>query len=87
MTSKTHSLQKYGTQINCNSLFPSAFNLDGNWYRFFPNVQAIKTPQKLKPNTAWTLTYKGLDFLMNSGLYDESFPTTYYYISSGTRCC
>jgi len=71
MASKTHSLQKYGTQINCNSLFPSAFNLDGNWYGFFPNVQEIKTPQKLKPNTAWTWTYKGLDFLINSGIYTK----------------
>ncbi|XP_060853276.1 uncharacterized protein LOC132931170 [Rhopalosiphum padi] len=71
MAPKTHTLQKYGTQINCNSLFPPAFNLDGNWYGFFPNIQEIKTPQKLKPNTAWTWTYKSLDFLMNSGIYTK----------------
>ncbi|KAE9533437.1 hypothetical protein AGLY_009075 [Aphis glycines] len=70
MAPKTHSLQKYGTQINCNSLYPPAFNLDGNWYGFSPNVQEIKTPQKLKPNSAWTWTYKNLDFLMNSGIYN-----------------
>ncbi|KAF0699333.1 Uncharacterized protein FWK35_00034811 [Aphis craccivora] len=44
MAPKTHTLQKYGTQINCNSMYPPAFNLDGNWYGFFPNVQEIKTP-------------------------------------------
>ncbi|KAL4121025.1 hypothetical protein QTP88_013610 [Uroleucon formosanum] len=43
----------------------------GNWYGFFPNIQEIKTPQKLKPNTAWTWTYKSLDFLMNSGIYTK----------------
>jgi len=71
MAPKTHTLQKYGTQINCNSMYPPAFNLDGNWYGFFPNVQEIKTPPKLKPNTAWTWAYKNLDFLMNSGLYTK----------------
>ncbi|KAF0756823.1 Uncharacterized protein FWK35_00012683 [Aphis craccivora] len=75
MAPKTHSLQKYGTQINCNSLYPPAFNLDGNWYGFSPNVHEIKTPQKLKPNSAWTWTHKNLDFLMNSGIYNTKDTT------------
>ncbi|KAL4153191.1 hypothetical protein QTP88_001024 [Uroleucon formosanum] len=46
-------------------------DVDGNWYGFSPNIQEIKTPQKLKPNTAWMWTYKRLDFLMNSGIYTK----------------
>jgi len=30
MAPKTHNLQKYGTQIDCSSLIPRAFNLDGD---------------------------------------------------------
>lgn len=32
MAAKTHTIQSYGTQTDCNHLFPTAFLLDGDWF-------------------------------------------------------
>lgn len=71
MAPKTHILQKLGTQIDCNMLLPPGFNLDGDWFGILPNIQEIKKPQKLKPSTTWTWSYKSPEFLMNAGIYTQ----------------
>ncbi|CAH1731689.1 unnamed protein product [Aphis gossypii] len=42
MAPKTHILQQFGTQIDCNILLPPGFNLDGDWFGVVPNIQEIK---------------------------------------------
>jgi len=71
MAPKTHILQKYGTQIDCSTLVPPAFNLDGDWFGMVPNFQEIKKPQLLKPATKWTWTYKSPEHLTNAGIYTQ----------------
>ncbi|CAI6373595.1 unnamed protein product [Macrosiphum euphorbiae] len=71
MAPKTHILQQFGTQVDCNVLLPPAFELGGDWFAILPNIQEIKKPQKLKPSTSWTWSYKSPDFLMNAGIYTK----------------
>jgi len=44
MAPKTRTLQKYGTEIDCNHLLPSAFYLDGDWFMVTPKISEIKRP-------------------------------------------
>ncbi|XP_029345689.1 uncharacterized protein LOC115034107 [Acyrthosiphon pisum] len=49
MAPKMRTLQKYGTEIDCNNLLPSAFYLDGEWFSITSKINEIKKPQTLKP--------------------------------------
>jgi len=69
MAPKTRTLQKYGTEIDCNHLLPSAFYLDRDWFSITSKVNEIKKPQTLKPSTKWTWTYKSPEHLMTAGIY------------------
>jgi hypothetical protein len=72
MAPKTHTLQKYGTEIDCNDILPSAYLMEGEWISISPKYnQLSQEPQSLKPETTWTWTYKGPQYLMNSGLYSQ----------------
>jgi len=70
MAPKTRTLQKFGTEIDCNHLLPSAFLLDGEWYTISQNIRELKRPQTLKPSTKWTWTYKSIEHLMTAGIYN-----------------
>jgi len=71
MALKTHILEKFGTQIDCNNLLPPAFTLDGDWFAMVTIFQEIKIPQTLKPDTQWTWSYKSPENLMNAGIYTK----------------
>lgn len=58
MAPKTRTLQKYGTEVDCNSILPPAFLLEGEWFGIAPTIREIKKPLNLKPSTTWTWTYK-----------------------------
>lgn len=55
MAPKTHTLQKYGTELDCSDILLSTYLMDGQWititlyYRPLANI-----PQILKPKTSWT---------------------------------
>lgn len=70
MAPKTRTLQKFGTELDCNHILPSAFLLDGEWYTSSQNIREIKRPQSLKPSTKWTWTYKSIEHLMTAGIYN-----------------
>lgn len=71
MAPKTHTLQKYGTEIDCSDILPSAYFMEGEWFSMVPNYREIKPPQLLKPETSWTWSYKSPEHLMNTGLYTK----------------
>lgn len=71
MAPKTHTLQQYGTEIDCSIILPSAYLIEGIWLSTPENSRLKQTPQILKPGTTWSWAYKGPDHLMNTGLYSK----------------
>lgn len=74
MAPKTHTLQKYGTQIDCTIILPTGYLMEGEWISMSPDYNELglgKIPQLLKPQTAWTWTYRSPEHLMNAGLYSS----------------
>lgn len=72
MAPKTHVLQKFGTELDCNLIIPPAFNLDGDWMGMVPHHHEVRKPQMLKPSTTRTWSHKSPEHLMNAGIYTQS---------------
>jgi len=74
MAPKTHTLQKYGTEIDCTIILPTGYLMEGEWISMSPEYNELgsgKIPQILKPQTTWTWTYRSPEHLMNAGLYSS----------------
>ncbi|CAI6372757.1 unnamed protein product [Macrosiphum euphorbiae] len=74
MAPKTHTLQKYGTEIDCTFILPAGYFMEDEWISMSPQYNELgsgKTPQLLKPQTTWTWAYKSPQHLMNAGLYSS----------------
>lgn len=74
MAPKTHTIQKYGTEIDCTIILPTGYLMEGEWISMSPEYSELgssKTPQILKPQTTWTWAYKSPEHLMNAGLYSS----------------
>jgi hypothetical protein len=69
MTPKTHILQTYGTQIDCNEYLPSAFQKNGKWFSLTPQPHKVNNPQTLKPDTTLTWSYESSENFMTAGIY------------------
>jgi len=54
MTPKTHILQTYGTQIDCNEYLPPAFQKNGKWFSLTSKPHKVNDQQKLEPDTTLT---------------------------------
>lgn len=77
MAPKTHTLQQYGTEIDCNDILPSAYFMEGEWITMTPQYKPLANPpQLIKPETSWTWTYKDSSNLMNAGLYSKDLINT-----------
>lgn len=62
-------LLKTGTQIECDPLLPSLYNIDNNWYRFSPQGISVPAPQELHPISQPTWNYNPIGNLASSGIY------------------
>ncbi|CAI6373110.1 unnamed protein product [Macrosiphum euphorbiae] len=69
MTPKSHILQTYGTQIDCNDNLPPAFQKNGKWFSLTPKPHKVNNPQTLKPDTALSWSYESSDNFMTAGIY------------------
>lgn len=51
ITPKKHTLQNYGTELDCNTILLPAFLLEGEWFGVPPTLREIKKPIILKLST------------------------------------
>lgn len=64
---KTHTLQTYGTEMDCNELLPPAFLLDGEWFGFAPTPRV-----RLGKSSTNTKTIHDLDLdIQKSRSFDD----------------
>ena len=71
LTPRTRILKQNGIQINCNSILPSTYEIDGVWYRFMPKPTETKNPHQMNPNHKYTWEYKSIGNLATSGIYTQ----------------
>lgn len=72
LTPQTHILLRQGTQITCNALAPSMYQLGGAWYRFLPKPVEAIPPTIMKPLTKPTWKYVSPGALATSGIYTQN---------------
>jgi hypothetical protein len=69
MAPKTHTLQNYGIEVECNTILPPAFLLEGTWFGITPSLRDIKDSITLKPSTTWTWNYKSPENRITAEIY------------------
>ena len=71
LSPKTHIIQDAGTPIDCNSVMPVLYFLDGAWYSVYPRLHRVETPEKLKADNTYKWKYITSVNLWTSGIYSE----------------
>lgn len=72
LTPQTHILLRQGTQITCNALAPSMYQLEGAWYKFLPKPVEAMSPTIIKPLTKPTWKYVSPGALATTGIYTQN---------------
>lgn len=68
MSPRTRILQKHGTEVSCNSILPSIFQIVGSWYAYVPYTSKEPDPITLDPNNPEKLTLKTTYNLAKGGI-------------------
>jgi len=71
MTSRSHLIKQYGTEVSCNDLVHSGYLLGGKWYSFTPIRSAIQAPIEKSPTHKGIWKYESPGNLANDGLYSK----------------
>lgn len=66
---QSHVMTRAGTPVDCNSILPAVFNIDGVWHQFTPSISRAREPQVLRPMSAPTWHYQDLEGQLESGIY------------------
>lgn len=71
MPLRTRILQKHGSEVNCNPILPSIFQVEGSWYAYVPYTSKEPDPIILDPNEPERLTLKTTYNLAKGGIYNR----------------
>ncbi|AJG39068.1 glycoprotein [Wuchang Cockroach Virus 3] len=71
MTPRNRLLQTHGTEIACDVLLNSQFQLNSVWYGFTPSMHAAISPRVLSPYTNLTWEYISPSKLASAGIYTD----------------
>ena len=66
---RTRLLKRRGFELDCNSVLPSTFDVDGIWYKMIPRPVETPPPEVIRPNTEPTWNYHSPKHLANAGIY------------------
>ncbi|XP_057323900.1 uncharacterized protein LOC130666697 [Microplitis mediator] len=71
LTPKSRILVQRGTLIECNTILPVGYFIDGVWFHITPQAIRAPSPQQLQPLTAPTWNYDNPEHLATSGIYSQ----------------
>nr|UQS94398.1 MAG: putative glycoprotein [Corparats virus 3] len=70
LTPVTHIIINHGTEINCNQIANTMYNIEGVWVSVFESLQRTKAPQLLGPaENEWE--FEDIPNLIANGLYSQ----------------
>lgn len=69
MSPKSRILQRYGTEIECDSVLNSQFELEGRWLTINGQVRVVPSPNYLTPIPASNWRTDSLDSIASVGIY------------------
>ena len=61
LTPRTHIIKTRGTRITCNTIIPSYYLIEGNWYMLLPKPTEGLEPITIQPSTRQTWEYTNPD--------------------------
>lgn len=71
LTPKSRILVQRGTLIECNTILPVGYQIDGAWFHITPQAIRAPEPQQLQPLTTPTWNYDNPEHLATSGIYSQ----------------
>ena len=71
LSPRTHILTQAGTQITCDAMMPSMYQLGKAWYSFFPKPVIGLSLSQIKPLTKTNWEYANPGELAVSGIYSQ----------------
>lgn len=69
LTPKTRILVKEGTQIKCNRLLPTQFQINGKWRTINPRIEDSAEPVSLIPDVGDSFILKKIVHIATAGIY------------------
>ncbi|UQS94396.1 MAG: putative glycoprotein [Panacromy virus 2] len=70
LTPITHIVINHGTEVNCNQIANTMYNVEGVWVSVFESLQRTKAPQMLGPvKSNWE--FEDIPNFINQGLYSQ----------------
>lgn len=68
---KSRILVRRGTLVECNTILPIGYFVDGAWFHITPQAIRAPAPQQLLPMSTPTWNYENPEHLATSGIYSQ----------------
>ena len=69
LSPRTRLLKRRGFEVDCNTMIPPSFSVDGVWYKMLPKPVETPAPIVIQPATKPTWSYRSPNYLARTGIY------------------